>query len=411
MNLSDAALAPSSTTPPSALAGTPDPADLDPQALLAQLGGEVARTLSSALERVTTLVTTGQIDREGLCALRDEIDGARRAGIMGQQLVRLAANDLRHAHESVDLAALLREALTLRQREAHARQLEIKQTLGEVPLVSDAALVFALIETVLDWSFEHARSRIVFRLDLKASASSQTAQAPHAHHPHHPRLTCAFLRRQPDATRRTALNAARAGAVQDPEDPALNTVAWRLLQQTGAVLGLTLKRRDTGDRCELRITFPAGEAPAAAAPAAGAALPGLEADDTGVQAPFTHTLVGRHIVVLSAQRELRNIVRDALRPTGSMVDFVTTLDEAQHLFEDALPHAVVYEASQSGSRFDRLRSTLLLEVPTLAFIQITLDGRAFEVLEADGHPYASVGLDGLVESLPAALLFELSRHG
>ena len=33
---------------------------LDANALVAQLGGEVARTLSSALERVTTLATTGQ---------------------------------------------------------------------------------------------------------------------------------------------------------------------------------------------------------------------------------------------------------------------------------------------------------------------------------------------------------------
>jgi hypothetical protein len=33
------------------------------------------------------------------------------------------------------------------------------------------------------------------------------------------------------------------------------------------------------------------------------------------------------------------------------------------------------------------------------------------VREADGHPYASVGRDGLAESLPAALQFELSRHG
>jgi hypothetical protein len=251
---------------------------------------------------------------------------------------------------------------------------------------------------VLDWCFEHARSRIVFRLDVKHTATPQSL---------HPRLTCAFLRRHPDAARRRALDGGGAHAPQDAEDAALNTVAWRLLQQTAAVLGLALKRRDTGDRCELRVTFPASETAAAEA----LPLPGPQAEDTGLQAPFTQTLVGRHIVVLSAQRELRNIVRDALRPTGSMVDFVTTLDEAQRLFEDALPHAVVYEAGQGGSRFDRMRNTLLLEVPTLAFIQITPDGRAFEVLEADGHPYASVGLDGLVESLPAALLFELSRHG
>jgi hypothetical protein len=393
MNLSDAVLAPSSATRLSALGQTPDADGLDPQALLAQLSAEIARTLSSALERVTALAATGQIDRASLRALREEIEAARRVGIMGQQWVRLADGDLHHAHEAVDLAALLREALTLRQREAQSRQLVVKQALADVPLESDATLVFALIEAVLDWSFEHARSRIVFRLDTKQSAASDDRCA---------RLTCAFLRQDPEAARRTATNGAPWGAL-----PALDTVAWRLLRQTSAVLGLALTRRDTAERCELRITFPTSATPVAAAPLP----PGLRADDIGLQAPFTHTLVGRHIVVLSAQRELRNIVRDALRPTGSMIDFVTTLDAAQQLFEDALPHAVVYEASLGGSRFDRLRSTLLLEVPTLAFVRVCPDGSAFEVMEADGHPYASVGLDGLVDTLPAALLFELSRHG
>jgi hypothetical protein len=397
MNSSDAAVALSSATPPSTQAQTPYPADLDPQALLAQLGAEVARTLSSALERVTTLTTTGQIDREGLRALRDEIDAARRGGIMGQQLVRLAASDLRHAHEAVDLANLLREALTLRQREAHFRRLAVKQTLADVTVVGDAALVFALIEAVLDWSFEHARSRVMFRLDTKQMAASNARTA---------RLTCAFLRRHPEAAS-GATTAAGPGAGPNLEDPVLNTVAWRLLQQTSKVMGLTLKRRDKADRCELRIKFPAREAPVTAAPL----LPDLEVEDTSVKASFAHTLLGRHIVVLSAQRELRNIVRDALRPTGSMVDFVSSLDEAQGLFEDALPHAVVYESCLGDARFDRLRGTLLLEVPTLAFVRISPDGSAFEVLEADGHPYASVSQDGVAESLPAALLFELSRHG
>ena len=403
MNLSDAALARPSLPPakpsklPMASARTLFPADLDPQALLAELGGEVARSLSSALERVTGLAATGKIDRKGLHALHGEIDSARRVGIMGQQLARLAADDLQPIHESVDLATLLREALTQRQREAQARQIQVKQTLAAVPLVSDAALVFALIETVLDWAFEQACSRIVFRLDLKHDANPDIQ---------HARLTCSFLRRHHDAA-----------------NPALDTLAWRLLQQTAAVLGLQLQRRESLERCELRLVFPASSAPAAAGPqmfeaasaptpeALSTSIPDVAANDTGLQAPFTHTLLGRHVVVLSAQRDLRNIVRDALRPTGSMVDFVTTLDEAQRLFEDALPHAVVYEASQGGARFDRLRNTLLLELPTLAFVQIAPDGRAFEMLLADGHPYASVGLDGLIENLPAALLFELSRHG
>jgi hypothetical protein len=103
-------------------------------------------------------------------------------------------------------------------------------------------------------------------------------------------------------------------------------------------------------------------------------------------------------------------VRDALRASGSMIDFVATVEEAKRLFEDALPHAIIYEAALGGDRFERLRQSLLLEAPNLAFVEIGEEGRDFEVRDADGHPYASVGRDGLLETLPEAVLFELSRQ-
>ena len=89
---------------------------LDLQALVSQLGSEVAETLSSALERVTTLSATGKIDRASLRMLREEIDRARRAGIMGQQVVRLGNGRVQLTNERLDLTALLSEALRQRGR-------------------------------------------------------------------------------------------------------------------------------------------------------------------------------------------------------------------------------------------------------------------------------------------------------
>jgi hypothetical protein len=96
---------------------------------------------------------------------------------------------------------------------------------------------------------------------------------------------------------------------------------------------------------------------------------------------------------------------------GLMLDFVTSVDEAQALCADGLPHAVVYQASLGGERFDRLRNEMLGEVPSLAFIQIAEQGKAVEVLNVGGRQLTSVGRDAIVESLPEALLFELSRNG
>ncbi len=354
---------------------------LQPQALVAQLGSEVASHLSSALERVNTLAATGRIDKAGLRLLREELEQARRAGIVGQQLARLSNGQVQLANERLDLTGLLREALRLRGREIEARGIEVRQLFAAVEVMSDATLLFSLLETLLDWSFAHAISRIDLQIDIQ-------------NWPAHGRLASSFAHRPADEAEEPAAPAA-----------ALDSMDWRLLQQTATVLGLALRRRDSATRTEVLIEFTETLPPRLFDSASG------EAEDVTTQAHNSQPLAGRHVVVLAARREVRNVVRDALRPMGLMIDFVTTLDEAQQLFAGGLPHAVVYEASLGGDRFERLRTELLAEVPGLAFIQIAEQGRAFEVLNLGGRQFASVGRDAIIESLPAALLFELSRHG
>lgn len=363
---------------------------LDPQALIAQLGSEVASTLSSALERVATLAATGRIDRDGLRALRDEIDLARRAGIMGQQVVRLGNGRVQLASERLDLTGLLREALLQRSREIDARGIEVRQVFTAAEVMSDATLVFSLLQTLLDWTFEHAVSRIDLKLDIKSW-------------PSHARLAAAFAHRQPDEVDNTASTG--------PEgETRLNTMSWRLLQQTALVLGLVVQRKDTPGTTELVFEFPQTLA---------ARLPGLDSMDSAVDAAVTSSaanahnsqpLAGRHVIVLAARREVRNVVREALRPMGLMVDFVASVDEAREFCADGLPHAMIYEASLAGERFERLRTEMLAEVPTLPFIRIAEQGKAFEVLNLGGRQFASVGRDAIIEALPAALMFELSRN-
>jgi len=356
--------------------------ELDGHTLLAQLGSEVARTLSSALERLAKLATHPQLDRDVVRVLREDIDLARRAGIRGQQLVRLGSGEVRLVRERVDLGALLRETWTLRQREFKSRGIDVRPTaIEDVTLVSDSAMLFSLTETLFDWVAEHARSRVVFKLETQHGRA---------------RLTLGFLRRRVEGVSTLDIGAGH--------DPVLSTLSWRLLKQSAHVLGLKLRRRDSADRCEMRLSVPDADA------IGSSTLQGLETEDVLARALGAHPLGGHHIVVLCGSREVRTLVRDALQPTGSMVDFVSSVEEARNLFEAALPHAVVYETALGDDHFERLRSDLLAEVPSLAFIAVAEAGRAFELLEANGHPYASVGCDGLMESLPAALLFELSRH-
>jgi CheY-like chemotaxis protein len=368
-------------------AGRRAPEPIDPQALVAQLGSEVAANLSTALERVTALAATGKIDRAGLRALRDEIDRARRAGIMGQQVVRLSSGRVQLANERADLTGLLSEAVRQRGREIDARGIEVRQTFAPAEVMSDTTLLFSLLQTVLDWSFEHAVSRI----DLGVSVQAWPAHAC---------LTVGYQHQQPDEVVVPAKGAAPA------EEARLNTMAWRLLQQTVGVLGLELERKDTPGKTTVRIEFPNTLAPrlASVMPA-----PAPAGEDRDSHAHNSQPLAGRHVMVVAARREVRNVVRSALRPMGLMVDFVTSVEEAHQLVADGLPHAVVYEASLADGRFEKLRAEMLAEVPTLVFVRIAEQGKAFEVLNQGGRQFASVGRDAIMVALPEALTFELSR--
>ncbi|MBA4177545.1 MAG: hypothetical protein C0505_13470 [Leptothrix sp. (in: Bacteria)] len=369
---------------PISLAGRSNVEPLDPQALIAQLGSEVATTLSAALDRVAALQATGQVDGETLRLLHEEIELARRAGIMGQQVVRLSSGRLPLANERLDLTALLHEALRQRGREIEQRGIEVQQVLAAALVKSDATLLFSLLQTALDWAFEHTVSRIDMTLDVKPW-------------PAHARLSVAFAHQRPDEVAVADTPAA------PQEEPALNTMSWRLLQQTATVLGLRMQRSDTPGKTALEFEFPATLSPRVEP----AGTTDFEESITPVLPP--QPLAGRHVLVLAGRREVRNVVREALRPMGLMVDFVSAVEEVQQQCAEALPHVVIYEASLGGQRFDRLRDELLARAPRLAFIQIAEQGRAMQVMNVGGHQLTSVGRDALIESLPEALIFELTR--
>lgn len=366
-------------------ASRPSAALPDAHALVSQLGSEVATALSSALERVVDLAATGRIDRGALRLLREEIDLARRAGIMGQQLVRLVGGQMQLTAERLNLTDLLHEALAQRGREIEARGVEVRQMLTPCEVRSDGTLLFSLLQAVLDWSFEHAVARIDLGLSVKEW-------------PGHARLVCTFAHRPADE--------AEAGDDdrQGEEALSLNSMAWHLLARTAAALRVGVERRDSPGRTALSLTFPDTLRPK---------LPGFELSGPGAlkaqEARNEMPLAGRHVLVLAARREVRHIVREALRPMGMMVDFVTSVEQAAELAREAMPHALVYEGTLAGGDFDRLRAELLAEAPRLALIRIGEQGRAFEILNVGGQQVASVGRDAIIDSLPAALRFELTR--
>lgn len=373
---------PSQSTPspePGAVAASAGPAD--GHALLGQLGSEVAAALSAALERVNTLATTGKISRRGLRELREHIELARRIGIMGQQVNRLATGRVRQVAERVDLTAVLREALLQHRRQIESLGFEVHQLLGPAQVMADPTLIFTLIETLLTWTFEHARSAIDVRIDLNEW-------------PVYARLGCSFRYLSDEQVDRSLLTFAGSP---------LQTISWRLLQQTARTMELPVRLDDDGAAARLTIEFPR----TVNDPSETAAL--RDRADPERQGLNSKPLAGSHLLVIAARRETRSLVRDAVRHMGLMIDNVNTVEEAREFCSGGMPHAILHESALGGERFERLRMDLLAEMPKLVFIELSEDGQGLETRHVGDRPFSCVSRASIIESLPPALMFELSR--
>lgn len=349
--------------------------------LVTEIGAATATQLTSALERIHTLITSGKIDRASLRALREEVDGARQAGMIGQQIARFASGRLRQSHERLQLDDTLKGVLAHRHRETQSRGIVLKPSLKQAEVIVDASLLFSLLNTVLDWALSHAQSNIEFRIDIKSW-------------PQHAQLTCRFAHRPAD----------QLGEHDRPPEPAaLESLTWRLLEQTAWTMGLPLDRRDDALYSTLTLEFPR----TATDEIEGVTT--VELDEGFAPSTNSKPLAGSHVLVVSSRRDLRVQIRDALRNMGLVIDFVGSVDEAAEFCRDGLPHAMIIESIQRGEKFASLRDEISNEVPDFVFIEIIEEGNTFEMSGFSGSNVARVGRDVIESSLPSALMFELSK--
>lgn len=349
--------------------------------LVTEIGAATATQLTSALERIHTLITSGKIDRTSLRALRDEVDGARQAGMIGQQIARFASGRLRQSHERLQLDDTLKGVLAHRHRETQSRGIVLKPSLKQAEVIVDASLLFSLLNTVLDWALSHAQSNIEFRVDIKSW-------------PQHAQLVCRFAHRPADQISEND---------RPPEPAALESLTWRLLEQTAWTMGLPLDRRDDALYSTLTLEFPR----TATDEIAGVTT--VELDEGFAPSTNSKPLAGSHVLVVASRRDLRVQIRDALRNMGLVIDFVSSVDEAAEFCRDGLPHAMIIESIQRGEKFANLRDEISNEVPDFVFIEIIEEGNTFEMSGFSGSNVARVGRDVIDSSLPSALMFELSK--
>ena len=354
-------------------------------ALVSEFGADVAGPLTAALERIDALTASGRITRADLRALREEVQQARQAGMLGQQLTILASGGVRHSPERLVLDDAARSVLTRRSGELPERDVVIQLAAERAEVIVDATLLFSLLNSLFDWAIGQSAGRCEFRTAGGDGAGNIE-------------LACVF-----EAARNEPAIDDAAGPVRPPRPPRLNALAWRILEQTAIAMGLTLQQHDDGPKRVLTLQFPFAppeDAPLAPQPPAG---------DAAAPSANARPLAGSQVLVISSRREMRVQIRDALRNMGLMIDFVSSVNEAAQFAEGGAPDAVIIESIQRGERFARFRDDVSAKVPRVAFIEIVEQGRTFEKSGFGTEPLGRVGRDVIETALPAALVYELSK--
>ena len=348
--------------------------------LVSDIGAEIASPLTAALERIHALIATGKIDRAGLRALREEVEQARQVGIVGQQLTRFASGRVRQSQERIQLADALNGVLGHRARETQARGVKVKPSLTQALVIVDASLLFSLLNSTFDWALANAQSFIEFTIDFKPW-------------PVHARIQCRFSHRLADDPGDLARS-------QVPQQ--LDSLIYRLVEQTAWTMGLVVDRRDAAGLTTLTLEFPRTITDQ---------LQGVTATELDDEASSTNSkaLAGSHVLVISSRRDLRIEIRDALKNMNLLMDFVGSIKEAVDFCNEGLPHAVIVESSQLGDDYATFRDGIVGEFPDFVFIEVLEEGTTFEMSGLNGATAARVGRAVVASSLPAALMFELSK--
>jgi len=353
-----------------------------------QIAVEVACALTPALDSVRQLQATGRIDRAGLHALVTQIEQARHASMLGQQIARLTDGGIQQQPEALNLSHALRDALAQRQDDLNLRGIAVHQALKSAEVVVDPTLLSALLNALLDWSLRHACTPLDVRLDSKTW-------------PAHARLACRYGHTPPDRVPATAPIA--RGLSGDGRVAAIDCLSWQMLAQLARTMRLHVDRVDTEVDTTLTLEFPHTVNDSLE----GAAS--IEWEGSLATRDDSRPLAGAQVLVIVSRREVLNQVRQTLLPMGVGFDSVCSIDAARSFCQQGLPQAIIYESVLFDSAFDGLRNDIKQQCPELAWIEIVEQGDAFEISSFGGMSMARVGRDAIASSLPSALMFELAR--
>jgi hypothetical protein len=213
------------------------------------------------------------------------------------------------------------------------------------------------------------------------------------------RLSCRFAHR--------SLELLGEDAEPHPTSPGLDSLAWRLLEQTAITLGVLPLREQEAGITLLTLEFTQLAPDEAPPPDSTHARLEAEAERMGGN---SRPLAGCQLLILSANRDLRTEAQAAVRHMGMLVDVVGSVAEAEQFCREGLPHALLFDAALMNEALLQLIAEVMRDAPDFSFVEMFDSEHRTQLSTATDDGLARISRRHLPDALPSLLMFELAKR-
>lgn len=301
--------------------------------------------LRDALTHVHTLTDTGRIARADLRALRAQVTKAHRASVIGRRISRLVSGTQQPSPQPALIVELIHGVMHLCAQDTRLPMPKIAPGLADVQAVVDPTLARQLIQALIEWVLDQAVGTVDVSL-----------------------IERPWPRQLSLAIRFTPADPVESDALPLTAEPSpLDSMLWHWVHALCVSNHLGLSRSQDSVHCEVTVSFSdvIWHDTLRADPFDVPTVPdALAAQDS-------MPLVGLHVLVVTHRRTHRQWIRNALRSSGMMLDFVNTAAEAADFCAGGLPHAIVADATLGAGGMHKLLAHLSPQAPALAYLEVT----------------------------------------
>jgi hypothetical protein len=352
--------------------------------LFLKLGEETTASLNQALAQLQEISLLHPNVAPAIANVTDQLDHARRAALIARQFSQIRGAREVEATQEVSLRQVVSDAITLRARWLHRRQVKARLGLLDAQIQAYPTALNSLIDELINWAGGIAQ-------DIGFAVREPSSQVHAAQLLVMARVNTASL-----------------------EPGQWQNVGWFLWHQLAASLGARAELQVTQEALSVTVEF--------AAPPPSSLQISMAAPDSHLDTDMSTIIAGCRVLLLLGQAQVHEQAHRAVSRLGLRVSACASVSQAHVLLglakrdtdtpPHSLPHAIVYDGSVSMGEMMALRDALGERYPErrTAFVELSEHiGSDFHVSQMGDASTAHVSLQAISKSLAPALVFELCK--